>query len=135
MNGTKKAIAIVVGRTGAMGQVITQHIVDAGLEVIAVARSLTFCKHWPRSCRESALAPRTSVTMPLSKSSAPVSKHRCARWFKVRAWPSPVVALSATRVNGVKNLGLASNLISKTHKMPGPGFSTSTAMRRSCSKA
>ena len=34
-----KDIAIVVGSTGAMGQVITQRLHDAGLQVVAVARS------------------------------------------------------------------------------------------------
>ena len=36
---TLKDIAIVVGSTGAMGQVITQRLHDAGLQVVAVARS------------------------------------------------------------------------------------------------
>jgi NAD(P)-dependent dehydrogenase (short-subunit alcohol dehydrogenase family) len=35
----QKDIAIVVGSTGAMGQVITQRLADAGLQVIAVART------------------------------------------------------------------------------------------------
>ena len=39
MNAAKKEIAIVVGSTGAMGQVITQRLADAGLQVIAVART------------------------------------------------------------------------------------------------
>lgn len=34
-----KDIAVVVGSTGAMGQVITQRLADAGLQVVAVARS------------------------------------------------------------------------------------------------
>ena len=34
-----KDIAIVVGATGAMGQVITQYLADAGLQVLAVART------------------------------------------------------------------------------------------------
>lgn len=38
MSGTKE-IAIVVGSTGAMGQVITRRLSDAGLQVVAVARS------------------------------------------------------------------------------------------------
>ena len=39
MNGMAREIAIVVGSTGAMGQVITQRLADAGLQVIAVART------------------------------------------------------------------------------------------------
>ena len=39
MSGSPKDIAIVVGSTGAMGQVITQRLADAGLQVIAVART------------------------------------------------------------------------------------------------
>jgi NAD(P)-dependent dehydrogenase (short-subunit alcohol dehydrogenase family) len=39
MSGVKD-IAIVVGSTGAMGQVITQRLVDAGLQVVAVARTV-----------------------------------------------------------------------------------------------
>jgi NAD(P)-dependent dehydrogenase (short-subunit alcohol dehydrogenase family) len=39
MNGPQKEIAIVVGSTGAMGQVITQRLANAGLQVIAVART------------------------------------------------------------------------------------------------
>ncbi|MDO9029573.1 MAG: SDR family oxidoreductase [Hydrogenophaga sp.] len=35
----QKEIAIVVGSTGAMGQVITQRLSDAGLQVVAVART------------------------------------------------------------------------------------------------
>ncbi|GAA6142863.1 SDR family oxidoreductase [Hydrogenophaga sp. 5NK40-0174] len=34
-----KDIAIIVGSTGAMGQVITQRLADAGLQVVAIARS------------------------------------------------------------------------------------------------
>ncbi|MFM2054371.1 MAG: hypothetical protein RL456_2408, partial [Pseudomonadota bacterium] len=39
MSAVTKEIAIVVGSTGAMGQVITQRLADAGLQVIAVART------------------------------------------------------------------------------------------------
>lgn len=39
MSGSQKEIAIVVGSTGAMGQVITQRLAHAGLQVIAVART------------------------------------------------------------------------------------------------
>lgn len=39
MSATLKDIAIVVGSTGAMGQVITKRLADAGLQVIAVART------------------------------------------------------------------------------------------------
>jgi NAD(P)-dependent dehydrogenase (short-subunit alcohol dehydrogenase family) len=39
-----KEIAIVVGSTGAMGQVITRRLSDAGLQVVAVARSANALK-------------------------------------------------------------------------------------------
>lgn len=39
MSAVAKDIAIVVGSTGAMGQVITQRLAHAGLQVIAVART------------------------------------------------------------------------------------------------
>ncbi|MEX1166912.1 MAG: SDR family NAD(P)-dependent oxidoreductase, partial [Hydrogenophaga sp.] len=39
MSVSLKHIAIVVGSTGAMGQVITQRLTEAGLQVVAVARS------------------------------------------------------------------------------------------------
>lgn len=39
MSGASKEIAIVVGSTGAMGKVITRRLADAGLQVVAVART------------------------------------------------------------------------------------------------
>ena len=39
MSAVTKDIAIVVGSTGAMGQHITRRLADAGLQVIAVART------------------------------------------------------------------------------------------------